>query len=231
MTGTICEYLQARVKDYRAEKRESIRWVARQSGVDYTTIYRLGSGEQKKLSFVNAKKILLLIEPKNAENVLADYYPRETSELGTAQDVDELVTLLADDLQLYKVFAFAEMGTVERHDVKDEFGRQGLLLLDMLIESGILLESAKTFKSILDGRAYPPEEVIKKIAIHHYHMVSLSASGSIIEVMREGLNDEGVRELHKAVEELREKALKIAAENKGNRLTVLSAIAGPGSMK
>ncbi|HET9236150.1 MAG TPA: hypothetical protein VFO10_02795 [Oligoflexus sp.] len=229
--ASICDYLQSRLKDYIAQKHESVRWFVTHSGVSYSTIYRLYNGEQKKLSFANAKAILNFISPAEAASILADFYPDEASGLGTAKGADELAAILADDLPLYKVFAFAEMADIGRNEVKEEFGRQGLLLLDKLVDLGILIETGSGFKSTLEGRAHPPEEVVKKTAIHHFHMVALSEPGSIIEDMREGLSDEGIRDLYEAVEELRTKALKIAAEKKGNRLAVLSVIAGPGSVK
>jgi hypothetical protein len=231
MPRSICEYLQSRLKDYIAQKRESVRWFSKQSGVDYTTIYRLNSGEQKKLSFINAKKILTLIEPENTASILADYFPREASELGTKSGADEQAAILADDLQLYKVYAFAEMESKGREAVKDEFGKEGLRLLDRLLQIGILVEDESGFRSTLEGRAYPPEEVIKKTAIHHFHMVPLSAAGSICEDVRGGLSEEGIRDLYDAVVELREKVLRIMAEKKGNQLAVMSVIAGPGDVR
>ncbi len=231
MARSICEYLQSGMKEYIAQKRESVRWFSKQTGVDYTTIYRLNSGEQKKLSFINAKKILSLIEPENIASILADYFPRETAELGTKNGADEQAAILADDLQLYKVYAFAELDATDREAVKDEFGREGLRLLDRLLQLGILAEDGSGYSSILEGRAYPPEDVIKKTAIHHFHMVPLSGAGSICEDVRGGLSEEGVRELYEAVVELRDKVLRIMAEKKGNQLAVMSVIAGPGDVR
>jgi hypothetical protein len=227
MTLGICDYLRDGIKAFLSQRNESIRWLCRQTGVDYSTVYRIHSGEQKRLSFINAKKILYYIDPDNAESILRDWFPRETDELGTKKDADELAAVLAEDLQLYKVFSFAE---IDRSQVQERFGNEGLKLLDKLLRLGILLENGSTFVSALEGRAYPPEDVIKKTAIHHFHMISLSTPGSIIEDMRGGLNEEGIRELHNAVVELREKALKIMKKHKGDRLVVMSAIAGSGDI-
>ncbi|WP_141732407.1 helix-turn-helix domain-containing protein [Oligoflexus tunisiensis] len=232
MTLNICDYLRDRIKSFLAARGESIRWLCKQTGADYSTIYRLHSGEQKRLSFTNAKRILYVIEPANADSILHDYFPRETSEtreLGAKTESDALSAILAEDLQLYKVYVFAEMEGIERWHIKEQFGNEGLKHLDKLLRLGILVEGSN-FKSTMEGRSYPPEDVIKKTAIHHFHMVPLNVPGSIIEDIRGGLSDEGIRDLYEAVVELREKALKIMKEKKGNRLVVMSAIAGPGEI-
>lgn len=231
MTHDICSYLQSRIREAVQKRGESIRWLAKQCGVDYSTVYRLQAGEQKRLSFINAKKILSFIEPSKADGILSDFYPRESKELGLKTGADELAAILADDLMLYKVYAYAEVEEVSRDSVKERFGKEGLLHLDKLLSLGILAEDGNGFRSTLDGRAYPPEPVVKKTAIHHFSMVSLDSPGSIIEDMRGGLSDDGIRELYEAVAELREKALKIMREKKGSRLAVLSAIAGPGEIQ
>lgn len=233
MTLNICDYLRDKIKSFLAARGESIRWLCKQTGADYSTIYRLHSGEQKKLSFVNAKKILYVVDPENAESILFDFFPREvreTSELDVKSGSDELAAILAEDLQLYKVYVFAEVDGTERGHVKDQFGNEGLKLLDKLLRLGILVENGSGFKSTMEGRAYPPEDVVKKTAIHHFHMVPLNVPGSIIEDLRGGLSEDGIRDLYDAVVELREKALTIMKEKKGNRLVVMSAIAGPGEI-
>ncbi len=231
MTCDICSYLQTKIREIVLRRGESIRWLAKQCGVDYSTIYRLQSGEQRRLSFINAKKILTVVEPEKAEAVLSDFYPREIKELGLKPGADDLAAILAEDLALYKIYAYAEIEGVTRDSIQEHFGKEGLQNLGKLLSLGILVEDGEGFKSSLEGRAYPPEAVIKKTAIHHFSMVSLNATGSIAENMRGGLTDEGIRELYDSVVEFREKALKIMSEKKGRNLVTVSMIAGPGELQ
>lgn len=227
MTPSICDFLRESIKSFLATQGESVRWLMRKSGVDYSTVYRITTGEQKRLSFINAKKLLYVINPENAAGILEDYYPRESNELGIIAGADELAAILADDLRLYQVYAFAEIESNSREQVKEQFGLEGIKNLDKLLELGILIPNGTSFRSTLEGRAYPPEAVIKKTAIHHFSMVSLSTPGSNIDDMRGGLTDEGIKEAYDATVEYREKMLKIYDERKGARLFVTSVIAGP----
>lgn len=231
MTDSICSYLQNRIRDFVANRDESYRWFARQSGVDYSTVYRLQAGEQRSLSFQNATKILRVIEPASYISILRDFYPFETSELANSatEKTDEFVDLLASDLNLYRVFVQAEVPGTARSDIRDKFGSDGIAHLERLIKAGVLLESEKGFVSALEGAVYPSEAALKRVSMHHYSMIQLDTPGSFIENVRCGLSKEGVAELHAAGVEYREKAHRIMRDNKGDILTVASLISGPAN--
>lgn len=230
MADSICGYLQKRIRDFVTSKNESYRWFARQSGVDYSTAYRLQAGEQRSLSFQNATKILKVIEPANYLAILADFFPFETSELSKtapAESTQEFVELLAEDLNVYRVFALAEVPGITRDDIRSRFGGDGVANLDKLIKHGLITETEKGFVSALEGAVYPSEGALKRISIHHFAMVKLDTPGSFIENMRCALSAEGVALLHAAGLEYREKAHRIMRENKGSIVTVSSLISGP----
>lgn len=230
MTDNICEYLQKRIRDFVTIKNESYRWFARQAGVDYSTVYRLQAGEQRSLSFQNATKILKMIEPANYLSILADFFPFETSELSKVAPVEsteEFVEMLAEDLNVYRVFALAEVPGITREDIRSKFGSDGIANLDKLVKHGVITETEKGFVSALEGAVYPSEVTLKRVSIHHFAMVKLDMPGSFLENVRCALSEEGVALLHAAGVEYREKAHRIMRENKGSIVTVSSLISGP----
>ncbi|MDQ3230529.1 MAG: helix-turn-helix transcriptional regulator [Pseudobdellovibrionaceae bacterium] len=226
---SVCDYLRDRIKIFLSHKGESIRWLARQCEVDYSTVYRLQNGEQKSLSFVNALKIVKYLEPTKYISILNDYYPVETGEISPAvsEKIDELAEALAADLNMYRVFLFAEAEGASRLSVKDQFGKDGLLHLDKLIELEIVSEIDGSLKSNLEGGAYPSEAIVKRVAVHHYSLVSLESPGSFLDCARGGLSLEGVKELYDESFVFQGKVLGIMQEKKGEIISVMSLISGP----
>ncbi|HYX34993.1 MAG TPA: hypothetical protein VE954_18000, partial [Oligoflexus sp.] len=110
--GSICDFLKEEIRDFVSQKDESLRWFSRQADVDYTTIYRLSSGEQKRLSFLNAYRILKVISPAGYLGVLGDFYPDEVREIaGTSPaSIDKRAAIaeaVLKDLLTFKVYTYA----------------------------------------------------------------------------------------------------------------------------
>lgn len=229
MTYIVCSYLQNRIKDFVASRGESFRWFARQTGVDYSTVYRLQAGEQRSLSFRNAVKILKVIDPQNFISILGEYYPFETRELSNAtqEKVDELTTILAADISFYRLLIHAGVGNASRADIKEKFGTDGLDRVERLIECGVLSEVEGLLHDNLEGMTYPSEDIVKRISMHHFAMISLSTPGSILENFRGAVSEKGLREIYEASLEYRAKVHKTLDEEKGIIVVAGSLIAGP----
>lgn len=228
MADTICDYLHAGIKKLLAERNESIRWLAKQCGVDYSTVYRLQSGEQKLLSFRNAVKILKFMEPGNYLAVLSDFYPFETRELGqSGQDkIDDLNYLIAADINLYRVLTFAVACNHTRADVKEKFGTDGVEKLEKLIKEGFIVENNGLFTDNLAGMTYPSEDTVKRVSMHHFDMIPLSTPGSLIENFRGGVTREGLIDIHNAGIEYRTRVHAALDDKKGDILVAGSLILG-----
>ncbi len=229
MTYSVCSYLQSKIKEAVQKRGESIRWLAKQCGVDYSTIYRLHAGEQRSLSFQNASKILKQIEPDAYLSVLSDFYPFETKALSkvSPEKSEELLAILASDSYLYRVFTFAAETNASREVIQKKFGEDGVALLDKLIKYEILSESEQCMTDNLKGMSYPSDETAKRIALHSYPLTNLSTAGTILEHFRGAVDSEGVRDLYQAAEEYRTKIHKILDSRKGDIVVSGSLISGP----
>lgn len=224
----VCSFLQNKIKDFAHSRDESLRWLAKQCEVDYSTIYRLQAGEQRSLSFQNAVKILKFIEPKSYLSILSDYYPFETSELSKAapEKIDELAAMLAADIDLYHMLVFAGELNATRAEIKDKFGTRGIEHVDKLIELGILSETDGRLVDNLKGMSYPKEDIVKRVSIHHFAMIPLSSPGSILENFRGAVSEQGLRILYDAALEYRAKVHQTLDSEKGNIVVAGSLIAG-----
>lgn len=229
MTDTVCDYLRTRIKEYLADKGESFRWLAKQAGVDYSTIYRLQSGEQRSLSFLNATRLLKFFEPVNYVTILSDFYPSETKELMSVgpEVTDDLSEHLAIDISLYRVFTFAAALNATREQVKEKYGSDGLQRIERLVELGVMSEKDGQFYDNLEGITFPSEGIIKRFAGHNFALISLDTPGSAAENLRGALNQEGLVEWHRTTQEYKTKLHNILRDKKGNIVVAGSIIIGP----
>lgn len=226
MTDSICDYVRNRIKEALSNSGKSMRWLAKQCGVDYSIIYRVQSGEQRNLSFSSALKVMEYLEPSEHMSILKDFFPFETAALSkTSSDkAEELLTILAGDTHLYRVFVFAAEKSVTRKDVERKFGEDGLVQLDRLMKLEILSED---FVDTLKGMNYPSEETAKRIAMHSYLLTNLSTPGTLLENFRGAVSLDGIREIYQAGMEYRAKIHQILDSKKGDILVSGSLISGP----
>jgi hypothetical protein len=226
---SICAFLKPKIKEYVDSRRESFRWFSRQTGVDNTTIYRLVDGSQKNLSFLNASKILKILEPQSYLNVLADYYPAEAKEYVAVgpERAEALIAYLAKDTHLYRVFVFAATLNATSPQVKEKFGSDGLKRVEKLVELGILSEVGGAYVDNLKGIAFPSEEILKLVSVHHFDFVSLDTPGTSLENFRGAVDEDGVREIYRITSEYKEKFHEVLDKRKGNNVVVGSLIVGP----
>jgi hypothetical protein len=232
MTLGICDYLRDRIKSFLAAKGESIRWLVKQTGTDYSTIYRLHAGEQKSLSFLNARKILMFIEPENAASILADYFPQESRELGGSKNETERRTAVMEeiikDFIAYKVFVFAATGiNVTREDIRFQFGMEGVSHLERIISLGALEEKDGVLVDKIPGGILLSLPSLKKEGQHNIEAMNLSAPGSTLHNLRANLSSDGLRKWYYAVYEFRAKLLQISETDSGDIAVVATILAGP----
>lgn len=231
MTRSICELLREKIRDFVSEKNESLRWFSRQADVDYTTIYRLNSGEQKRLSFLNAYRILKVISPAGYLAVLGDFYPDEVREVaGTSPSSIDKRAAIAEsvlkDYLTFKVYTYASTSPrVNREKVALRFGYEGIERLENLINMTALSEEDGIFKDNLEGEVLLSIEAIKKTGQFTIEAVNLSEPGSVMENIRASLSPEGHKKWFDAVMECRAKLHEIAASEKGEVAAVATLLA------
>lgn len=235
MAHQICTLLGEKIKEFLRLKEQSIRWLSRQVDVDYSTIYRLNSGDQKSLSFINAARILKFIEPNGYKSILGDYYPKEIRDVGDHGESQfglmiEIVKALAADIQLYRVFAYATtVPGCNRDSIKEKFGSDGEAVLSRLINLGAIEDSNDGLLDKLEGNIFPDETGIKGVSSHHFSLVSLQTPGSFAHNIRASVNKKGLEEWYSAAEEFAEKLRKVSEREdlRGNIVVVASEIVGP----
>ncbi len=238
MAHPICFFLQEKIKAFVVKKNESVRWLAKQVGVDYTIVYRLQCGEQKSLSFFDAKRILKLLEPDKYIEFLADFYPTEVRELSESklsdQQTDELLEIIdfaLSDIDCYRVFAFAtETLGATRQTVGMEFGRFGSDILEALISKKALrIADDGRIENLIAGRQWWSDELVKNVALNNIHLMSSACPGTHMRNWVTGLNEKGLRIYYDAHAKLIESLAIIenAEEFKGSIVTASSLFVGP----
>ncbi len=238
MAHPICFFLQEKIKGFVSRKNESVRWLAKQVGVDYTVVYRLHAGEQKSLSFFDAKRILKVVEPDRFLEILGEYYPTEVKELRdnklTEQQTDDLLDTIAfalTDVDRYRIFAFAtETYGATSKTVADEFGKFGLEILDTLIAKKALgILASGCFENLIAGRQWWSDDLVKRVALNNIHLMSTGNPGTYMRNWVTGLNEKGLRAYYDAHAKFIESLAKIenSEEWKGSIVTASSLFVGP----
>ncbi|MDQ3231743.1 MAG: hypothetical protein M3Q07_07980 [Pseudobdellovibrionaceae bacterium] len=229
MAHPICGYLRPKIKEYVDAKGESSRWFSRQTGVDNTTIYRILNGEQKTLSFINAERIVKLLEPTQYLSILADFYPDEIKgkKAELIANTEALVSPLAKDLRLYEVYIFAAGAKATREQVKDKHGSAGIDRITILLELGMLSEIDGRFYDNLEGTLFPSEETNKRLASHNYDLISLDTPGTLAANYWGGLSPDGAIDWYITIQGCKEELKQILKEKAGDIVVACSFIAGP----
>jgi hypothetical protein len=238
MAHPICFFLQEKIKAFVGKKNESVRWLAKQVGVDYTIVYRLQAGEQKSLSFFDAKRILKVIEPDRYLEILGEFYPAEVQEMAdsklTEQQTDELLDIIAfalTDIDRYRIFAFAtETMGATRSLVIEEFGKFGREILDALISKKALrIMENGTIENLIAGRQWWSDELVKKVALNNIHLMTSASPGTHMRNWVTGLNERGLRAYYDAHANFIESLANIenSQEFKGSIVTASSLFVGP----
>lgn len=231
MAAAICELLKEKIRAFLSSRNESIRWLARQTHVAYSTVYRLQGGEQQNLDFQNAQKLLGYIAPDEATSILSDFYPREMQGAKATASAEKNLETLSDNLALFRIFAYAEAHNSNRDTIQKKYGDDGVALLDRLLTMGVLVDTAQGYHSTIDAALFPREEIIKKISIHNYAMTSLDNPCTLMEAFRSGLTLNGMKDAFYTVEECRNRLSEIYLTEKGDNLFVVSLLAGPGELQ
>jgi hypothetical protein len=236
MAHSICEYLRVRIRDFLATRDESLRWLSRQSKVDYSAIYRLHAGDQKSLSFGNAYKILKFMDPASYLNILGEFYPDPLRDLTRgSSDIDAkaaIASAVLRDFSMYRVLVFASASSdTSRAMVAARFGTDGLEQLDKLIALGALAERSHGdgLVDLLDCETLYSDEALRQYAKFNVDIVDLLKPCSTIQNIRTGLNDRGLVEWYNAATEFKNKlhAIDRNADLRGPIPAVASVSAGP----
>jgi hypothetical protein len=204
MTNAVCAYLHDKIRAFIEARNQSIRWLSRQSGVDYSTVYRLHEGEQKSLAFYPAYQLLKLLEPETYMTVLGEYYPDETRDrLANSQkleDQSQLFKTVVSDIVNHAVFQhIALVPKASRETVAHEYGQLGLQAVNKLIDAGVIQELENgTFTNKLDGTLLLNEEECKAYATTNIALLSLRNPGTHIYGISHGLNESGLKECYAA---------------------------------
>ncbi|MDQ3233167.1 MAG: hypothetical protein M3Q07_15220, partial [Pseudobdellovibrionaceae bacterium] len=90
MADPFVQYAQRIIKGYITKRGESLKWLAKQTGVAYHKIYRTENGEIKALSYFDAKPLLQFIEPETAVQTLREYFPTESQSQNPQVSFDDL---------------------------------------------------------------------------------------------------------------------------------------------
>jgi hypothetical protein len=236
MAHEACVYLRDEIKKFITARDESLRWFSKQCGVDYSTIYRLSAGEQRTIGFSKAHRILSVLKTDNYLEKLSEWFPHETKEiLGVGEKIAAeriaIAESLSADYSLFKVFVFAAtVPEANRETVLKQFGLEGGVLLETLLEIGALKEENGRYIDCIEGTVYPSEGAAKRIAGYNVTMVSLSSPASLLLNLRASLSTDGLKAWYAAGIEYRLKLQNVAATMKGDILAVASAISGSASL-
>src|SRR5688572_7843887 len=137
MVHPFCQYARTQIKEVLAARGESLRWLSKQTKIEYHRIYRIDAGEMKTLSYFDANKLLTFVEPETADGTLKRFYPAETGHLPAQPSVDAneyqdklLAFTLRSQLHWTIFLHIATKRRVTRAEVKEITGEIGLKALD-----------------------------------------------------------------------------------------------------
>ncbi|HYX39688.1 MAG TPA: hypothetical protein VE954_41855 [Oligoflexus sp.] len=238
MAHPICPFLRGRLKDYLGQKDQSIRWLSRQTKIDYAKLYRLEADELKSFSFFETRRLLKFIDPENYRDFLSEFYPEETRDLAAdlgASDAEQEQKIEAIDIILksthnYEFYLFvAETPGANRGMIEKSYGTKGIELLNSFLEKGALSERPSgTFEGVLKGLLSLPEDQVKAICKTHVDLVDLGEPGSIGANYGKGLNLAGQQKAYAVIAKAWAEVLEIFEnrEYHGTAITVFSLFFG-----
>jgi hypothetical protein len=228
-SGAVCQFLGEKIRGFVLSRDESYRWFSKQAKVDYSTIYRLQAGEQKSVSFVNALKIMRVIEPINYLSILGDFFTEEVKETKSTEaksKADDLLRTVVNDIHLYRVYLFVAATNATETSVKEKYGETGIEMLESLQSLGVVSKNGERYEDNLKGMTYPSEDILKRMAANHLEMISLERPGSSLQTLRGNLSEEGLKQWYQATEDYRIKLHQIIDNNSGQNVVAAAFVIG-----
>lgn len=237
MVHPICVFMRSRIKDFLGGRGESLRWLSKQTKVDYQKLYRLDSNELKSFSFFEARKVLKFIDPENYLVLLHEFYPEEMRDLSDLSLSDsehentfEAIKTVITSRHHYELYLFAaETPGADKALVEKYFGIKGVELLDLFVSKGALkMEPDGSYIGVLRGVSAAPEDIVKSICETHIEMIDLGTPGSFGANHGRGLNLEGRKKAYEAMSRTWHELYQIFEnpEYHGNDISVFSLFLG-----
>jgi hypothetical protein len=237
MVHPICVFMRSRIRDFLGERGESLRWLSKQTKVDYQKLYRLDSNELKSFSFFEARRVLKFIAPENYLALLREFYPEEMRDLtdlslseSDQESQIEAVKAVISSKHHYELYLFAaETPGADRSLIEKYYGLKGIEVLEWLVSKGALKSAADgSYIGVLRGLLAPPEEIVKSICETHIEMIDLGTPGSFGANHGRGLNLEGRKRAYEAISRTWHELYKIfeSPECQGNEISVFSLFLG-----
>lgn len=235
--GNICDFLREKIKSVLQSKNESLRWLAKQTAIDYSVLYRIQTGDIKSVSFFNAHRLMKHLEPDSYVAILNDFYPDEAREFLGAKAVDTspisrawaFERLIADPLH-YEVYLKISDGGFNLKQVEAEFGGRGLKAVDNLVQAGAFTVGQDwTFENIVTGYVLANNEDLIKLAERQLALLDLNEPGSFLHSESAGLNAKGIAALYEATQDYKRRLRQIFTDKAfaGNSVAIATVFSGP----
>ena len=237
MAHPVCSFMRFKLKDYLSQKGESLRWLSKQTQIEYHKLYRLEADELRSMSFFEARRLLKFVEPESYLESLRNFYPEEMKDLSDISLSESQIDLKLEAVEFalsshyhYELFLFAsETPGANRTLIEKQYGLKGLSLIDLLLEKGALTPGIDGgFIGIFDGASSPSEGILKSITKAHIDLIDLGEAGSFAGTHGKGLNLEGKRRSYKILADASHELFKLFEnpEFLGHELTVFTLICG-----
>jgi hypothetical protein len=201
----IVDYLRTQFRAYLQETGESIRAIAVNSGIDYQKLYRLNNGELKNLGYFDARVVLDIIKPEDAQKKLLEFFPAETKELNAALSAAaiEAIRAVSKSPMATEIHIFvAERDEVYSEDIAREYGNRGLQVIEELERKGAIVRSESgQIRDGLEGLATAPGDVLADLYQNYGDIVDQQEPGHLLRLYSKGLNDEGLRKVYGIIAE------------------------------
>ncbi|HYX38227.1 MAG TPA: hypothetical protein VE954_34430 [Oligoflexus sp.] len=207
MSNPFCQYARPLIKGFLSTRGESLRWLAKQTKVDYHRVYRIDTGEIKTVPFPDARRLLQFLEPSTADDTLRQFYPVETTgqsgQLNSeSQDLqDSLFQAALESEGRWKIFLHVTTKSgCTKADIKDQFGVDGLGILSELISIGVIsVSSDYTLLSNIDRDLTPSVVATVKEARMQIGALNFDSSGGYLRSVQRRYSKEGCMAVYKAI--------------------------------
>ncbi|HYX33142.1 MAG TPA: hypothetical protein VE954_08495 [Oligoflexus sp.] len=207
---------------------------------DYNSVYRLYHGKVNSPAFFLAYRILKQTDPEKYCELLADFYPQEMETIGqiAGDKSDDLIGSLDKKFALvmssklhFSIYARAcEHDGTKLDDITRDFGNMGLIVANELLSAGVLsLEKGIFLSELADKDFRPAMSIVKQHGHLHIDLFQDAAPGFRMENPYGGLNEDGIKEMYRALDELASRTLNIFRNPKfqGNIMYLTTILGGP----
>jgi len=236
MVHPFCQYARAQIKCVLNARGESLRWLSKQTKIEYHRIYRIDSGDMKTLSYFDAKKLLGFLEPETAEGTLKQFYPAETHHLPKQPSVDmnevqdRLLNFTLQNQIRWTIFLhIATKQGSTRAEIKDKFGTSGLEVVGDLIDAGVLsLDDDQMLISNINRERTPSEQTLVMEAHMHLSLLNFDNPGTYLRNEQQRYNANGRAAVYKLFQELKERIQRIDEDPRfaGDQLYIYTVALG-----